>query len=102
MWDLVPQPGIEPGPPALGVWSLTHWTTREVSWGPLLEMPREESGVGLPLHSPEWSVTHSLATADKNCLWDFPGGAVVKNLPANAGDMGSLPGPGRSHMQWSN
>ena len=23
-------PGIEPGPPALGAWSLTHWTTREV------------------------------------------------------------------------
>ena len=21
---------LEPGPPALGVWSLTHWTTREV------------------------------------------------------------------------
>ena len=33
---------------------------------------------------------------------DFPGGAVVKNPPANAGDMGSSPGPGRSHMQWSN
>ena len=28
----------------------------------------------------------------------FPGGAVVKNPPANAGDMGSSPGPGRSHM----
>ena len=23
---------------------------------------------------------------------------MVKNLPANAGDMGSVPGPGRSHM----
>ena len=32
----------------------------------------------------------------------FPGGAVVKNLPANAGDMGLIPGPGRSHMPWSN
>ena len=30
MWDLVPWPGIEPRPPALGVWSLSHWTTREV------------------------------------------------------------------------
>ena len=28
----------------------------------------------------------------------FPGGAVVENLPANAGDMGSRPGLGRSHM----
>ena len=25
----------------------------------------------------------------------FPGGSVVKNLPANAGDMGSIPGSGR-------
>ena len=30
MWDLVPSPGIEPGPPALGAGSLSHWTTREV------------------------------------------------------------------------
>ena len=27
---------------------------------------------------------------------DFPGGSVVKNLPANAGDVGSVPGLGRS------
>ena len=26
----------------------------------------------------------------------FPGGAVVKNLPANSRDMGSIPGLGRS------
>ena len=32
----------------------------------------------------------------------FPGGAVVKNPPANAGDTGSSPGPGRSHMPQSN
>ena len=32
----------------------------------------------------------------------FPGGAVVKNPPANAGDTGSIPGPGRSHMPRSN
>ena len=31
----------------------------------------------------------------RRCL---PGGAVVKNLPANAGDTGSSPGLGRSHM----
>ena len=28
----------------------------------------------------------------------FPGSAVVENLPANAGDMGSSPGLGGSHM----
>ena len=32
---------------------------------------------------------------------DFPGGAVVKNPPANAGDTGSSPGPGGSHMPQS-
>ena len=32
----------------------------------------------------------------------FPGGAAVKNPSANAGDMGSSPGPGRSHMPRSN
>ena len=34
--------------------------------------------------------------------WGFPGGAVVENLPANAGDTGSSPGLGGSHMPWSN
>ena len=29
---------------------------------------------------------------------DFPGGIVVKNPPASAGDTGSSPGLGRSHM----
>ena len=33
---------------------------------------------------------------------DIPGGPVVKNLPANAGDMGSVPDLGRFHMPWSN
>ena len=33
---------------------------------------------------------------------DFPGGSVVKNLPANAADGGSIPGPGRSYMLQSN
>ena len=29
---------------------------------------------------------------------DFPGGAVVKNPPASAGDTSSSPAPGRSHI----
>ena len=32
---------------------------------------------------------------------DYPGGPVVKNPPANAGDMGSIPGLGRPCMPWS-
>ena len=37
-----------------------------------------------------------------NVLLDFPGGPVVKNLPAKAADLGLIPGPGRSHMLWGN
>ena len=33
---------------------------------------------------------------------EFPGGAAVKNPPANVGDTGSSPGPGRSHVPGSN
>ena len=36
--------------------------------------------------------------SNQNSMAGFPGGAVVENLPANAGDMGSSPGLGRSHM----
>ena len=32
----------------------------------------------------------------------FPPGSVVKNLPTNAGDTGSISDPGRSHMLQSN
>ena len=38
----------------------------------------------------------------KRKVRDFPGGTVVKNPPANAGDTGSIPGLGRFHMPQSN
>ena len=38
----------------------------------------------------------------KKSALGFPGGAVVESLPANAGDTGSSPGLGRSHMPRSN
>ena len=38
---------------------------------------------------------------DKNSR-GFPSGSVVKNLPANAGDLGLIPDPGRSHIPRSN
>ena len=36
MWDLVPWPGIKPGPPALEAWTLGFCTTREVPKGRIL------------------------------------------------------------------
>ena len=41
-------------------------------------------------------------TNSKRYTWNFPGGPVVKNLLANAGGMGLIPGLGRSPMLQSN
>ena len=38
----------------------------------------------------------------KEFLEDFPGGTVDRNPPTNAGARGSVTGPGRFHMMWSN
>ena len=59
---------------------------------------------------PYWILTSNWNRAEekmraKDLKWlcqDFPGGVVVKNPPASAGDMGSSPGPWRSHMPRSN
>ena len=50
------------------------------------------------MHADMTAVTYNLT----KLFQDFPGGAVVKNPPANAGDTGSSPGLGRSHMPRSN
>ena len=34
----------------------------------------------------------------KTQFWDFPGGSVVKNLPASAGYTSSIPDLGGSHL----
>ena len=48
------------------------------------------------------SDTTELLTHTHTYTKDFPGGPVVKNLLANAGDTGSIPGLGRLHMSQSN
>ena len=51
-------------------------------------------------------VRHSLVAEQQQetpaTVRGFPGGSVVKNPPANTGDMGSIPDPGRSPMPQSN
>ena len=42
----------------------------------------------------------SLFVSNTVQILGFPSGAVVENLPAIAGDTGSSPGLGRSHMPW--
>jgi len=39
---------------------------------------------------------------ERSILGGFPGGSVVKNPLANAGNAGSTTGPGGSHTLWSN
>ena len=42
-----------------------------------------------------WHFMSTSLRQSNNSLW-FPGGSVVKNPPANAGDLGSIPWLGRS------
>ena len=49
-----------------------------------------------------WAAGYLVVPLIKKEEQGFPGGTVVKNLPSNAGDTGSSPGPGRSHMPQSN
>ena len=54
-------------------------------------------------HCLQYPVTDSMHTSDKaESMLDFLGGTMDKNPPANAGDKGSIPSPGRFHMPWSN
>ena len=70
----------------------------------------DETGVyytnGGAFWATEWQkrVRHNLATEHAQIRpisekkgRGFPGGPVVKNLPCNAGDTTSAPGPGRFH-----
>ena len=43
-----------------------------------------------------------MASCKKQQKLDFPGGSVDKNLPANAEDRSSIPGPGRFHTPRNN
>ena len=64
------------------------------SWGECREI-KEAKKCLQPYHP-------KCASSQKLSKGGLPGGAVVKNLPANAGDTGSIPGPGRSHTPRSN
>ena len=87
-------------------------------FGALLNFaPKTNASLALPYPGPGMEVIHELAYKWRIChsregvrcgrlsiLYNlkismgFPGGAVVESLPAGAGDAGSSPGLGRSHM----
>ena len=45
-----------------------------------------------------WMNLTDIMLSKRSQVQGFPGGAVVGSLPADAGDTGSSPGLGRSHM----
>ena len=49
----------------------------------------------------QW-VNKEIKNPNENKRQGFPDGSVEKILPASAGDVGSIPGPGRSHVPRSN
>ena len=56
-------------------------------------------GLKIIMNSREDKYKENLSKTHHNKIIDgSPDCLVVKNLPCNAGDMGSIPGPGRSHM----
>ena len=78
---LVPRPGIKSGPSAVKAPSPDHWTIKE-----------------FPVIPSCWSISYAgeddpkggIVKATEQEARDFPGGPVVKNLPCNVGDAGSV------------
>ena len=54
------------------------------------------------MFSPIKNIKGSLPSKSIANVWGFPGSSVVKNPLASAEDIGSICGPGRFHMLWSN
>ena len=84
MWDL-PRPGLEPVSPALaGRFSTTAPPGKLLNNTFVLynNLIKRKTYFGF-----------NLLYINNSC-GDFPGGPVVKNLPSNAGDTGSIPGRG--------
>ena len=104
------QPWAKPSPTAVLAHSVS-WVHSHAWWLRLLSLYEgqvEQLGQkSYGPESPKYSLPGPLPKRFAG-LWlkrappGFPGGAVVENLPANAGDAGSSPGLGRSHMPRSN
>ena len=58
--------------------------------------------LGNPITTGAGTTIHLVTLSSRFEGEGFPGGAVVENLPADAGDTGSSPGLGRYHMPRSN
>ena len=82
MWDLFPWPGLEPGPPALWVQSLSHWTTK-----------------GSPKLDISWCECHLLTIIQSLSSKSMYRDSSHRSF---AGDMDSIPGLRRCHKSQGN
>ena len=68
----------------------------------LLKKKKEIRVEGRPVVLTVWledqQQQHRQEACNKCTFLGFPAGSVAENLPANAGDTGSIPDPGRSHV----
>ena len=96
VWDLAPLPGIEPGPPALGVQSVSHWTTREVLrtltfdfWPPGLS---EKQSLLIRAAQFAGGVTAPLICGDSSPVWMLccQGGGLELDVSLASGSPSSL------------
>ena len=78
-------------------------SSRDFPGGPAVKTPHSQCREPGPRElDPAYHNLKSQHATTKDPTWGSPGDTVVKNPPANAGDTGSSPGPGRSHMPRSN
>ena len=75
-----------------------HWRRK---WQPTpVFLPGESQGWGSLVGCHLWGRTESDTTGVTQ-QQDFPSGSAIKSPPANVGDLGSIPGSGRSPGEWN-
>ena len=85
----------------VNLWSPGPWANFFILSGANLGIIISTS-VKIGCHGIKHDVLSCIYTPYKRYIGGLPCGTVVKNPPANAGDMGSSPGQGRDHMPQSN
>ena len=104
----LPYRPLKEGPVQLGetFWSLApeegrRWGSKAGDSTPSLQVtPLSPFPQGPALNSPPTPNSHAVCLQKCMC-WDFPGGLLVKTLPSNAGNVGSIPGWGAKAPQAS-